>query len=362
MTVVVYTPDVVGERMAGPGIRAYEFARELAKTMPTQLIARLDNPDAEPFAVHELGSTGAARALKAAQVIISQPNREALAASRRGQQVIFDLISPVPVELRELYRGSRSVRKRIHLFAETRRFKEALSRGRTFITGSTQQKEFYSSRARAKADWLNVPFGIDRKPPRPSASHDRHLGVWGGGLWRWLDPELAIEATVETRRRGTPVQLLLLGGARPNVSRVVAESRAIDGRLATAGGAVIRNETWVPYRERDQMLTRCRFAIALHRRTAEAEISVRTRLFDALWCSLPIITTAGGYIAGLVRDEELGLVVPAGEIAPVVSAIEQLVTDDQFHDRCVRNIERVRERFYWDRILEPLVAAVRRLS
>src|SRR5213596_2845876 len=41
--VVVATPDVVGERMAGPGIRAWHLAEELRKHFPTTLVARREN-------------------------------------------------------------------------------------------------------------------------------------------------------------------------------------------------------------------------------------------------------------------------------------------------------------------------------
>ena len=44
MNVVVHTPDVVGERMAGPGIRAWHLARELARHVPTTLIAKSEHP------------------------------------------------------------------------------------------------------------------------------------------------------------------------------------------------------------------------------------------------------------------------------------------------------------------------------
>src|SRR2546430_5965250 len=42
-SVVVATPDVVGKRMAGPGIRAWHLADELAKHFPTTLIAQLED-------------------------------------------------------------------------------------------------------------------------------------------------------------------------------------------------------------------------------------------------------------------------------------------------------------------------------
>ena len=41
--VVIHTPDVVGDRMAGPGIRAWHIAEELAKHVPTTLIAQSEH-------------------------------------------------------------------------------------------------------------------------------------------------------------------------------------------------------------------------------------------------------------------------------------------------------------------------------
>src|SRR6059058_1177292 len=57
--VAVVTPDVVGPRMAGPGIRATYLARELGKHFPTTLVAH--------------GSTDARRVIREASVLIGQP-------------------------------------------------------------------------------------------------------------------------------------------------------------------------------------------------------------------------------------------------------------------------------------------------
>ena len=53
LSITVSTPDVVGTRMAGPGIRAYHLACELAKHFPTTLIAQF-----EDFALTERSMTG----------------------------------------------------------------------------------------------------------------------------------------------------------------------------------------------------------------------------------------------------------------------------------------------------------------
>src|SRR3954468_18963209 len=101
--VVVATPDVVGERMAGPGIRATYLARELSKVANVTLIAR--------------GDARAREAFRNADVLIGQPAR-GFFKRRRGQRIVYDLFDPLVLELRELYGTWPSLRQRVHLAAE----------------------------------------------------------------------------------------------------------------------------------------------------------------------------------------------------------------------------------------------------
>src|SRR5437763_16793014 len=75
--VVLHTPDVVGERMAGPGIRAWHLAGELAKRFATTLIARRegDLPCNASVPVVARGTRDAAEALREADVLVGQPAR-----------------------------------------------------------------------------------------------------------------------------------------------------------------------------------------------------------------------------------------------------------------------------------------------
>src|SRR5437763_7727697 len=94
--VVVATPDVVGERMAGPGIRATYFARELAKipNVNVTLVSR--------------GDPNAGRIFRRADVLVGQPAR-GFFKRRRGQRIIYDLFDPLVLELRELYGAAPSL-------------------------------------------------------------------------------------------------------------------------------------------------------------------------------------------------------------------------------------------------------------
>jgi glycosyltransferase involved in cell wall biosynthesis len=98
----------------------------------------------------------------------------------------------------------------------------------------------------------------------------------------------------------------------------------------------------------------------LHRRTAEAEYSIRTRLFDAIAAGTPVVATTGGFAADLVEREGLGIVVPPEDPAAVAGAIRSLLTDDEVFSACVKSLERVRPRFAWEAVARPLVDAIRK--
>jgi glycosyltransferase involved in cell wall biosynthesis len=355
--VAVHTPDVVGERMAGPGIRAWHFAGELAKHFPTILICKREGelPSAPAFRVAARGSAEALVALKSADVLVGQPAR-GFRRQRRPQRVVYDLFDPVLLELRELYGRHPSMRQRVHLGAERWRIENALEEGDLFIVATKKQRELYT---KATGPVVEIPFGADDAGVDPSAKRENVI-VWGGGTWEWLDPATAVEAVVAANHRGIGCRLLFLGRSRPN--RHTADRRREDRLDALiAGGApfVEANESWTPYQDRLTWLRRSKIAIMLHRPTAEAAYSIRTRLFDAIAAAVPVITTEQGFAAELVAAEGLGVVVPSSDAAAVTDGIERLIGDDAFHAACVSNLIRIQPRFAWSVVTRPLIEAVK---
>jgi glycosyltransferase involved in cell wall biosynthesis len=356
--VVVATPDIVGERMAGPGIRAWHLAGELARQFPVTLIARFQDVEHSPFAIAQHGSAEARRAVRDADVLVGQPARD-FRKRRRAQRIVYDLFDPLVLELRELYGSNPSARQRVHLAAEWWRLTWALRNADLLVCAAARQREFYSRLQSSDVPWIEVPFGIDLGETQTREAPRDPLIVWGGGLWEWLDPMTAVDAVVQLNRRGIRCHLLFLGRARPN-------HHAIDRRredrfeqlLARGGSCVSANAEWVPYRERLSWLRASKVAIMLHRPTAEAEYSIRTRLFDAIAAGVPVVATEKGFAAELVKREELGIVVPPGDVDAVAQAVQRLLMDNVFYSRCVQNLERVRPRFGWDVVARPLVDAV----
>jgi glycosyltransferase involved in cell wall biosynthesis len=356
--VVVHTPDVVGERMAGPGIRAWHFASELAKHFTTTLVCKREGelPVANgDVRVAERGSAEALVALRAASVVIGQPAR-GFRRQRRGQRIVFDLFDPVLLELREMYGRHPSMRQRLHLGAERWRVHRAVADADLLIVAAAKQRELYRE---ATAPILDIPFGIE---DIPIASDDERENIilWGGGTWEWLDPAIAAEAVVEVNRRGVDCRLLFLGRARPNRHSVDRRREdRLDKIIAGSAPFVQANDAWTPYRDRLSWLRRSKAAIMLHRPTAEAAYSIRTRLFDAIAAAVPVITTENGFAAELVAAEGLGVVVPSSNAAAVADGIEKLIRDDAFYASCVSNLIRIQPRFAWDVVMRPLVEAVK---
>ncbi|HUJ13589.1 MAG TPA: glycosyltransferase [Thermoanaerobaculia bacterium] len=382
--VVVATPDVAGERMAGPGIRAWHLAQEIGKHFPTTLVAQIEVDDARSRRPEEAGmpvldvhSREARDVIRDAAALIGQPAR-GFRRMREGQRIVFDLFDPVLLELREMYGSHPSLRQRLHYVAERMRIERAIDNGDLLICATPQQRELYE---RGRDRLIEIPFGVEREDdagrspltigrevPLRSASDSQRssttgqpLIVWGGGTWEWLDPKTAVEAVVRLNRKGLPCRLLFLGRTRPN--RALVDRRRenrFDMLIAAGTPWVSANDEWVPYRERLSWLRRAKIAMMLHRSTAEARYSIRTRLFDAIATATPVIATEEGFAAELVADEGLGLVVPPSDVAAVAAAIERLLRDDVFHAQCVSNLERIRPRFAWPAVVRPLIEALNR--
>ena len=352
--VVVHTRDVVGDRMAGPGIRAFHLAEQLRRHFPTTLVAQ---SEAGVVQASGLPPGASEEVLRSADVLVGQPARS-FRRRRRTQRMVYDLFAPNVLELRELYGSSPNLMQRKHLAAEWWRLSYALATADLLVCGVAKQREFYQSLQACDAPWIEVPFGIDLDEARGCEKPRDNVAIWGGGLWEWLDPATAVDAIVRLNEGGLRAKLLFLGRARPN--RELIDRRRDDrvDALLQRGRGHVSAEEWVPYRERLAWLRAGKVTIMLHRRTAESEYAIRTRLFDAIAAAVPVVATRGGFAADLVHEEGLGIVVPPEDVGAVAEAVRKLLTDDEFHAGCVQRLESLRPRFAWEVVTRPLVEAI----
>jgi glycosyltransferase involved in cell wall biosynthesis len=213
-----------------------------------------------------------------------------------------------------------------------------------------------------------VPFGLPEEPPPGGPSPlrgpdgpfgaDDVVALWGGGLYPWLDPLTLVDAVARVDDERVVAAFLAGPHPTPAVGRMPlvdeARQRAADLGL---GRRVHFVQTWVPYDERGLWLSGADIGVSLHHAHVETELSYRTRVLDYLWAGLPILCTSGDVVAELVAAEDLGVVVPAGDVEAATGALVTLAgaSPQKRASRRRRLADAARGR-RWDAVVTPLVA------
>jgi len=112
----------------------------------------------------------------------------------------------------------------------------------------------------------------------------------------------------------------------------------------------------VPYADRADFLLDADLGVSTHYEHLETAFSFRTRILDYLWASLPIISTDGDTFADIIRDNDLGRVVPPEDVDALAQAIEELLYDGAARERIAANIAAYASEHTWEHTLRPLVA------
>jgi glycosyltransferase involved in cell wall biosynthesis len=211
-----------------------------------------------------------------------------------------------------------------------------------------------------------VPFGTDVTPmdaTRPGAlrgggpvADDALVLLWGGGVYQWLDPLLLVEAVAAI---GDPQVVAYYLGVRhpspdvpamPVAAEVVRRAEA----LGLLGTQILLADGWTPHAGRARILVDADVGVSLHHQHVETTFAYRTRILDYLWAGLPVLCSAGDELAELVRAEELGEVVPPGDLDALVDAIGRL-RDPARRAACGGRAQVAGAARRWDSVAGPLV-------
>ena len=196
------------------------------------------------------------------------------------------------------------------------------SRGDFFLCSSEEQRVFYlgflTALGRVNPERLAddpdlreliapVPFGVPEElpPHRPvlpaAAGGERRLLF--GGLYDWYDPWTLARGA---RRAGRSLAGRLFVIRNPNAGstpqRLLAE---VEARCRQLGwwGSRVQVLDWVPAERRYDLLRDVDLLVAPHRPSLETRLSLRTRFLDALAAGCPVVTSEGGTIARLLREQ-----------------------------------------------------------
>lgn len=398
-SVLVLSSEPIGERMAGPAIRAAELARALATEHHVTLAA-----PAAPAAPAALGGAGAAPVLPPAvrRLVAGFEDYERLVAAAREHDVVvaqelpptllgrlarlpvrlvLDLYNPIVVEVLEAVaaRPERAQRRIQGLIAARALAQCAVAdlvlcaseRQRDLWLGGMAlngliELETYRRDPGLRSLVEVVPFGIqDTPPPEPTgalraafpaiAAEDRVL-LWAGGIWGWLDPVTPMRAVARVER----AHLVFMGIGRPGLAETGQETFARQAvQLAEAEGLrgtrVHFNEGWVPYAERGAWLAEADLGVSAHLDHLEARFSFRTRILDYLWAGLPVVASSGDALGDMVAAQGLGRAVAPGDVDGFAAACRTLLDDAGERDAARARIDALRPRLRWSEAARPLV-------
>ena len=380
--VLVISHDVVGDTMAGPGIRYYHLARVLAREFEVILavpgassLASAPGFSVLPYA--DLQAPALEAAIERARVVVVPGVAVAgiPALGRAGVPIAVDGHNPFQAETLFLREAEASDQGAV--------LTAAYLLGDFFFCASERQRDWWLGLLEANGRINSftyredpslrrlvdlVPYGLPSSPPqatqpvlkgvRPGIGREDKVLLWGGGLWPWLDPLTAIRALGLLRPQRSDLRLVLPGTAHPNpavarLPNLLTAARDLARELGLLERAVFFVD-WVPYAQWPNFLLESDVGLTLHRRdTLEARLAYRTRVLDYVWAGLPTVATRGDVLADLLVEHRLGAVVEPEDPAAVAEAILQTLAVGW--DGAAERFAEVRQALRWEVVAQPLV-------
>jgi glycosyltransferase involved in cell wall biosynthesis len=385
--IAVITADVLADRMAGPAIRAFHIARELAPRHEVTLIstAACSISDAG-FRCLRASGRRLRTAVRDAEIVIFQGyvSYQAPWLMRSDKIIVVDLYDPLHFEQLEQLRYAPPAERRMSLDLAVRVLNEQVVRGDFFLCASTEQRLLWLGHLAAlgRVNPANYeldsclerliaicPFGLAEQPPVrtraalrgvvPGIGADDKIVLWAGGVYNWFDPLTLVRAIDQIRRTHRDVRLYFLGMKHPNPDvpdmKVAWQTRQLADELGLTGTHVFFNDGWVDYDDRQNYLLDADVGVSTHSQHVETTFSFRTRILDYLWAGLPVVATGGDTFGSLIAAEGLGATVAEADVDGLAGALTRVLYDEEYAARCRANVALVRERYAWPNALAPLV-------
>jgi GT2 family glycosyltransferase/glycosyltransferase involved in cell wall biosynthesis len=388
--VLVITGDSLGLKMAGPAMRAWKISEALSKENDVRLVTwNVASRASNDFEVHRVRLQNE-REMRVheewADVIVFQGHAlhhfKTLQSS--DKIMVADIYDPMHLEQLEQGREFGTVQWNAQVAGATEVLNQQLARCDFFLCASERQRMFwlgqlaglgrvnpYTYMADSNLDSLIsvVPFGMDavdpvhdRKAIRgvvPGISDDDKVVIWGGGIYNWFDTFTLVRAIAKLAETRPNVRLFFLGVRHPNPDvpemAIVAKTRELAAQLGVADRNVFFNENWVALDDRHNYLLEADAGVSTHYDHIETIFSFRTRILDYLWARLPIVTTEGDSFGDLVGANGMGVSVPEKDIDALADALEKVLYNPEFAAEAREAIEVVREEFFWENALRPLI-------
>lgn len=361
--VLLVCPEPLGHgHPAGVGVRFVEIARVLLGDGHDVLVlspdagridgCRADHISFESFAAHSIESDVA---------VVQGHVANAFFQHAKPIPTVIDLYDPFIIENMNYWaeRGAE-VFQYDHLT-----LMGSLVRGDFFLCASEAQRLYYLGLMTATGR-LNpmlferdprleslirlAPFGVlAPRPLAPQSSHD----ILFGGVYDWYDPVRAIDAVARVRESIPDATLTFTRHPNPDITP--------QGKLAEAMQHAkkkhyefVRFEPWAAYAERAEYFEKFALALLTFPRSLETDLAMRTRIYDYLWCGLPIVTSSAPGTDEMLVRYNAGVVIHDDAVNAFASAIVSILRDRPRYDAMREGAHRFVHDHQWDRTLAPL--------
>ncbi|WP_419885340.1 hypothetical protein [Paenibacillus sp. B-A-8] len=367
--------------MAGPGIRYWNFAKELSKHTDVTLLCPNECVLEAKFKIKQISSPILKEELTRADSVILQGVTlwQYPFIKKSKVPIVVDLYDPFMFENFEVEKHSANANQ-LHLSSLTI-ILDQLAAGDYFICASEKQRDLWIgmltaiNRINAKEYKINsglehligvVPFGIPMDEPVhntnvlkgvfPGINQDDKVLLWGGGIWDWLDPITAIKALHILSLKRNDIKLFFMGIKHPNsqvpVSKKTLESIALSDSLDLTNKFVFFND-WVEYDLRQNYLLEADIGLNVHKNHIETRYSFRTRILDYMWCELPIVTNDGDVMSELVEKHGIGEVIHFNNENNLAVTLESML-DANVLQNYKNGFEEIKKIYLWENCISPL--------
>lgn len=391
--VLVITGDPIGRKLAGPAIRAWHMAELLSEGHSVRLLTLTGKEEVQaPFEVVHVtpGDNDSFDPHESwADVIVFQGHAMLVfeRLSRTSKILVVDIYDPMHLEQLEQARELSQNQWIAQVSEATAVLNQQLARGDFFLCASERQRLFWLGQLAALGR-LNpltyekdpdltglidiAPFGLSRTPPVhehqvlkgvvDGIKRGDKLLIWSGGLYNWFDPQTLIRAVGIVTQTHPEVKLFFQGTKHPHPGvpemAIVQQSRELASELNLVDKNVFFNTSWVDFDDRQNFLLEADLGVSTHHSHLETTFSFRTRILDYLWAGLPMVVTEGDHFADLIQERTLGVVVKDKDPEALATALMKALFDQEFRELCLKNVSQVREEYFWDLALSPLVQFV----
>lgn len=385
--VLIISHDVVSKNLAGPGVRYLNFGRVLAKdcdvelAIPAESAGEFQPTEFPIFRYRRSNWTDIkARANNADVVVCSSHSADEF--PQLGDipgTVVIDGYDPLLLEWLAMNADADLAIQSATWANYMRTLITQYRIGDLYLCASEQQRlwwigmleahgrlnpEIYRQDATLRTFVATVPFGLPDLG-RPAASPNVIKGIWngissedrivlwGGGLWRWLDPLTAIRAMAHVVEHRPDVRLVFPGTNRPGRSPTLAiEAQALADQLGLLNRAVFFGD-WIPYADWPGVLRESDVALSLGNDIPETQLAYRARILDYVAAEVPMIITGGDATSEIVQQHNLGTIVPFNDDRAVAGAILKLL--DVPRETFGARFAAARQGLAWEDVTQPLL-------